>query len=127
MTRRIELVVLLLVAVMLAACSGGQAAASKPAVSVQNVTVKTSDQMRFEPAALAVRANTPVSLTLDNSGSALLHDFTIDNVGGQQVHIQAQANGRGTGQFTAPAGTYQFYCSQPGHKDAGMVGTLTVS
>jgi uncharacterized cupredoxin-like copper-binding protein len=112
---------------MLAACSGGQASASKPAVSVQNVTVKTSDQMRFEPATLAVRANTPVSLTLDNSGSALLHDFTIDNVGGQQVHIQAQANSRGTGQFTAPAGTYQFYCSQPGHKDAGMVGTLTVS
>jgi uncharacterized cupredoxin-like copper-binding protein len=42
------------------------------------VTVKTSDQMRFEPATLAVRANTPVSLTLDNSGAALAHDFTID-------------------------------------------------
>ena len=127
MTRRIELAVLLLGAMMLAACSGGQAAASKPAVSAQNVTVKTNDQMRFEPATLTVQANTPVSLNLDNSGAALIHDFTIDSVGGQQVHIPAQANSRGTGQFTVPAGTYQFYCSQPGHKDAGMVGTLTAS
>jgi plastocyanin len=127
MVRRIEVTVLLLATMMLAACSGGQAAASKPAASAQNVTVKSTDQMRFEPANLTVRANTPVTLTLDNSGSALLHDLTIDDIGGQRVHILAQANGRGTGQFTAPAGVYQFYCSQPGHKDAGMVGTLTVS
>ena len=25
-----------------------------------------------------------------------------------------------------PAGTYQYYCAVPGHKQAGMVGTLTV-
>jgi uncharacterized cupredoxin-like copper-binding protein len=27
----------------------------------------------------------------------------------------------------AAAGTYDFYCSLPGHKEAGMTGTLTVS
>ena len=26
----------------------------------------------------------------------------------------------------APAGTYEYYCNVPGHKQAGMVGTLTV-
>jgi uncharacterized cupredoxin-like copper-binding protein len=25
-----------------------------------------------------------------------------------------------------PAGTYQFWCTVPGHRDAGMTGTLTV-
>ncbi len=25
-----------------------------------------------------------------------------------------------------PAGTYQFWCTVPGHRDAGMSGTLTV-
>ena len=27
--------------------------------------------------------------------------------------------------INAPAGTYIFYCGVPGHKEAGMVGTLT--
>ncbi|MGI8484578.1 MAG: plastocyanin/azurin family copper-binding protein [Thermomicrobiales bacterium] len=28
--------------------------------------------------------------------------------------------------MNAKAGTYQYYCSVPGHKEAGMVGKLTV-
>ena len=28
--------------------------------------------------------------------------------------------------INAPPGTYEFYCNVPGHKEAGMVGTLTV-
>jgi uncharacterized cupredoxin-like copper-binding protein len=28
--------------------------------------------------------------------------------------------------INAPAGTYEFYCNVPGHKQAGMFGTLTV-
>ena len=133
MMQRAGLTMPLLGAVMLAACSSGGAGAANPtgsaaaAGSAQNVTVRSTDQMRFDPPTLTVRANTPVSLTLDNSGAALIHDFTIDNLGGQRVDIVAQPNSRGTGQFTPPAGTYQFYCSQPGHREAGMVGTLTVS
>ena len=132
MLRRLELAVLVLSAVMLAACgatAGGTARATGgggAAGGSQRGTVKSTDQMRFEPATLTVHANSPVSLTLDNSGAALIHDFTIDSQGGQRVHIVAQPNSRGNGQFTLPAGTYQFYCGQPGHREAGMVGTLTV-
>ena len=28
--------------------------------------------------------------------------------------------------INAPAGEYEFYCNIPGHKEAGMVGKLTV-
>jgi uncharacterized cupredoxin-like copper-binding protein len=28
--------------------------------------------------------------------------------------------------INAKPGTYQFYCSIPGHKDLGMIGTLIV-
>jgi len=60
----------------------------------------------------------------DNSGSALVHDFVIDS---PAFKIEAQPHARATGTATFPPGTYQFYCSQPGHQEAGMVGTLIVS
>ena len=31
----------------------------------------------------------------------------------------------GVAVINAPAGTYEYYCNVPGHKEAGMVGTLT--
>jgi uncharacterized cupredoxin-like copper-binding protein len=80
--------------------------------------------MRFEPATFSISANTPVTLTLDNSNGALVHDFVIDN---PPVKVEAQPHVRANGTLNLPAGTYQFYCSQPGHKEAGMVGTLTVN
>ena len=30
------------------------------------------------------------------------------------------------GVVNAPPGTYEYYCNVPGHKEAGMVGTLIV-
>ena len=86
-----------------------------------------TDAFKFEPASITVRAGTPVHVTLDDNGDALVHDFVIDDVGGKQFKIEAQPQGRASCDFTPPAGAYQYYCSQPGHKEAGMVGTLTVS
>jgi plastocyanin len=51
------------------------------------------------------------------------HTFTID-----VLHVNADvpigANRRVT--FNAPPGRYEFYCRVPGHRAAGMHGTLTV-
>jgi mono/diheme cytochrome c family protein len=51
------------------------------------------------------------------------HDIVIDGKGEGEV-VQ---NG-GTSSFTASfePGKYQYYCSVPGHKEGGMLGTLTV-
>jgi plastocyanin len=64
-----------------------------------------------------------VTVTLDNE-DPFVHNFTIDALG---VKVEAKGNQTSSGSFDAPPGTYEFYCSIPGHKAAGMVGTLTVT
>jgi nitrite reductase (NO-forming) len=63
-----------------------------------------------------------ITLTLNNL-DAFPHDFSIDELG---VKFVVEANASVTETFTATPGVYEFYCSVPGHKEAGMVGTLTV-
>jgi len=44
-----------------------------------------------------------------------------------KLHVAAGTGGNGTLTFTpSKPGTYAFYCTVAGHKEAGMVGTLTV-
>ena len=92
---------------------GGEAA--------QEVTVDMHD-IYFDPTEFTIPANTHVLVKLENKGAAV-HDFSIDELG-----ISVTLNPGESGQviINAPAGTYQYYCNIPGHKDAGMVGTLTV-
>jgi plastocyanin len=52
------------------------------------------------------------------------HTFTIDSLH-VNVDVPIGANRRVT--FNAPSGTYEFYCRVPGHKAAGMKGTLIVT
>ncbi|HLW18510.1 MAG TPA: cupredoxin domain-containing protein [Actinomycetota bacterium] len=52
------------------------------------------------------------------------HTFTIDALH-VNVDVPIGANRRVT--FDAPPGTYEFYCRVPGHRAAGMKGTLIVS
>jgi uncharacterized cupredoxin-like copper-binding protein len=43
------------------------------------------------------------------------------------IHVAVSRGQQGMLSFTpASAGTYRIYCSEPGHKDAGMVATLIV-
>jgi uncharacterized cupredoxin-like copper-binding protein len=43
------------------------------------------------------------------------------------LHVAAEPGATGHMTFTpTKSGTYEFYCTVPGHKDAGMVGTMTV-
>src|SRR3954449_10004921 len=66
----------------------------------------------------------PGKLTLQMPNkSGTPHDIVIDGKGKGAV----VSNG-GTSKFTATfdAGAYTYYCSVPGHRQAGMQGTLTV-
>ncbi len=128
MRYRGRLLGLALVASLLIACSGGGGATSgaAPAASGPNVTVKGLDAMKFEPSTLTVKSGSPVHLTLQNDG-ALVHDWVIDSLDGKKVTVEAAPGASASVDFTpVAAGTHEYYCSQPGHKDAGMKGMLTV-
>ena len=86
------------------------------------LTVEAID-ISFNPKELTIPANTDVQVTITNAG-VLQHDFVIDELG----VATATLDGGQTEVVTinAVAGEYQYYCSIPGHKNAGMVGTLIV-
>lgn len=126
-----------LLAVLLSACAGGSAQATK-------VTV-TMKEFGFEPNVINVSAGTPVELTLINEG-AVEHDFVIevipvkdvstegmdmDHMSGDHaeydLHSATAAGATSTLSFTVTEpGTYKIICSVPGHLDAGMTGELIV-
>jgi plastocyanin len=59
--------------------------------------------------------------------SALKHNVNVEN-GEHELGKTATISHATTTMFvTLKAGRYNFYCSVPGHEDAGMHGTLIVS
>jgi plastocyanin len=59
--------------------------------------------------------------------SPVPHNVTIANAAGKVLgHTPTFAGGAKVLSLTLPAGTYTYYCSVPGHEQAGMKGTLTV-
>ena len=124
------------------------------ALSTAEFTVVATDNVYDKPE-LDVTAGQPVYLTFRNEGS-LVHDFTIatlplegeaittvaehDDLGDHEhdmeqmaaevdVHVAAAINGGSSVlQFTpTEPGTYEYYCTVEGHKEAGMVGQLVVT
>jgi plastocyanin len=57
----------------------------------------------------------------------LSHDVAIEDSGGETI-AKTDVIGEGETSTTAnlKTGKYTFYCSVPGHREAGMEGTLTV-
>lgn len=68
-----------------------------------------------------------VTLDFDNP-SPIPHDVVIRDDGGEDIaatDVITQSKDSLVADLTP--GDYQFYCSVPGHEEAGMVGTLTVT
>lgn len=63
-------------------------------------------------------------ITLDNQG-LVIHNMEIEGVTG--FLIEAQAGQSASGSIDVDPGEYVIFCSIPGHREAGMVGTLTVT
>jgi plastocyanin len=59
--------------------------------------------------------------------SALPHNVRIELGEKELGGTKTIAHGTTTAFVTLPRGSYHFYCSVPGHEDAGMSGTLVVS
>jgi plastocyanin len=67
-----------------------------------------------------------VTIEFDNP-QALTHDVAIEDSSGAEVgKTELIADGSDSTTVDLKPGTYTFYCSVPGHREAGMEGTLTV-
>ena len=151
---RLALILLALTLIGVTACGSAGTAASTAGSSAApiQITVK-GNEFKFDPNQVAWKANQPVQLVFQNTGN-LDHELDLsampaENVQvdlGQagnipataknavqqdaqagKVHVYAGPGKAATVTFTpTQAGTYQFVCNVPGHKEAGMVGTATV-
>lgn len=116
------LIGLLVVAVALAACGGG-GSSSGGGGEAKTITIKGSDDFKFNPAEITVNKGDTVKLVLQNTGAAV-HDLEIKEF---KVHIIAEPGKSAEAEFTASkAGEFEMVCIQPGHKEAGMKGKLIV-
>jgi uncharacterized cupredoxin-like copper-binding protein len=129
----------LLTALALAACapSGGASADG----DVRTIEVRTTDELRFEPAEITVSAGETVRFEVTNDGEAV-HEFLIGDEAAQDAFAEEMAEGghHGTdaGVTIEPGETETFEytfdasgdllagCHEPGHYEGGMVATITV-
>jgi uncharacterized cupredoxin-like copper-binding protein len=83
-----------------------------------------SGNLRFNKKTLTAKAGT-VTIVMKNP-SPLSHNVSIQGAGVNQMGQTVATGGTSTVSATLKPGTYTFYCSVPGHRQAGMFGTLTV-
>ena len=101
--------------------AGGEEQAAAGEAAGEAVTVESYD-IYFEPDELSIPADTDVPVQLPNVGVAL-HNFSVDELG---ISVDIAPGATEETVINAPAGEYEFYCNVPGHKEAGMLGELTV-
>ncbi len=67
-------------------------------------------------------------VTVDfNNPQPLTHDVAIEDSSGKTIgKTELIAEGASSAVVDLKPGTYTFYCTVPGHREAGMEGTLTV-
>ena len=82
-------------------------------------------QLEYSTKALSAKAGA-VTIAFTNMAS-LMHNVTVESASGEKVgQTETFSGGTKDLSLTLKAGTYKFYCSVPGHRQAGMEGTLTV-
>jgi plastocyanin len=62
-----------------------------------------------------------------NNPQSLTHDVAVEDANGEVVgQTELIASGSDATTVDLKPGTYTFFCTVPGHREAGMEGTLTV-
>jgi len=140
--KRLSFVLVLIV--LFAAGCGADGGATTETAELRLVAT----DIAYDVSRLTAKANQPVHLSLENAG-ALDHDFSIREIALRDMHATEGAaddhmmsenaheldlhvaamprGGHGVVEFTpTEAGEYEFYCTVPGHKEAGMTGTFVV-
>jgi plastocyanin len=101
----------------LSACGGDDAQVATPAGTV------SMGDFWFKPADVTVAADSEVTVVNDG---AVIHNWIVRGAGvgtaelkpGQSIIVSLKG---------IKPGTYTVYCDQPGHVEAGQIGTLTIT
>lgn len=91
--------------------------APKTQVSMKN--------MRFNPSEFKLKAGEPVRFAIANEDS-VAHDFMLDGENGFDTGVLQPGDKKEIGWIPEKPGTYEAYCSQPGHKQLGMTARIVV-
>jgi plastocyanin len=110
------------------ATTGTPAPASSPAASATTtlkLAANPAGQLAYDTKQLSAKAGT-VTIEMTNM-SPIEHDVAISE--GSKIVGQTPVFAGGSKSVTVKLkpGTYTFFCTVPGHRQAGMEGTLTVS
>jgi plastocyanin len=108
--------------------SAAPSPAAKP--SGPSTTLKVSSpadgSLKYDQSTLEAKAG---NVTIDyNNPSPIGHSIAIGPEGSTDVIDQSQVGANGAFTVTAALkpGTYAYFCTVPGHRQAGMEGKLTV-
>lgn len=99
---------------------GGAAAVAAPPTTADTLVAAAT---RFQPSGYSIGADDVLGLFVENRDS-FSHSFDIDAL---NLHVVLPASS--TVVLTidpVAAGALEFYCGVPGHREAGMVGTIEV-
>jgi plastocyanin len=107
-----------------ASASSAPAAGSSASTSL-SLEANPEGQLKYNTTSLAAKAG-KVSIAFMNS-SPEPHNVTLESSSGAKVGATPTFQGGSkTLSLNLKPGTYKFFCSVPGHRQAGMEGTLVV-
>jgi uncharacterized cupredoxin-like copper-binding protein len=117
----------------LAGCGGGDdgeshngsAVASGPGTT-DRLSAAADGSLAFSTTSLSAQAGRVTLRMANPSSSGQPHGISIDGAGVDADGKVVDPGGTSTVTATLKPGKYTFYCPVPGHRQAGMQGTLTV-
>jgi uncharacterized cupredoxin-like copper-binding protein len=115
----------------LAGCGGGSKSTTSSAGATASgagaklsLRADPSGQLRFDKKTLDAKAG-KVTIVMKNP-APLSHNVSLEGSGVNAMGKTVGQSGTSTVSADLKPGRYTFYCSVPGHREGGMVGTLTV-
>lgn len=112
-------------ALLVAGAVAAPTAIAAPRVSSVVTIAASKSGLKYNTKALRAKAGR-IELVFNNP-SMLRHNVRLEIGEKEFGGTKTIAHGTTKTFVTLKAGVYHFYCSVPGHEDAGMSGTLTVS
>jgi nitrite reductase (NO-forming) len=117
---------------MMAPASGAQSQApAAPAAQAATEIKIVATDLKFTPPTIQAKVGQPVKVVLENKG-AIEHDIAFPTLKADKaaadLKVVAKAGQTVTLEFTpTAAGSFEYICTVPGHKEAGMKGKINVA